>query len=68
MLGGEPEPDERDIGPLPRGDRSDLPDVDLAGDHLVAEPGDDLGEQLEPVAALVRDQDTQVLISVNQCQ
>ena len=40
--------------------RSDLSDVDLAGDHLVPEPGHDLSEQLEPVTALVRDQDAQV--------
>ena len=40
---------------------ADLLDVDLAGDHLVTEPGDDLGEQLEPVASLVRDQDAEVL-------
>ena len=25
------------------------------------EPGDDLGEQLEPIASLVRDQDTKML-------
>ena len=31
------------------------------GDHLVTEPGDDLGEQLEPVAPLVGDQDAEVL-------
>ena len=60
VLGGEPEPDERHVGLLPRGHRADFPDVDLARDHLMAEPGDDLGEQLEPVPPLVRDQDAQV--------
>lgn len=33
----------------------------VAGDHLVAEPDDDLGEQFEPVPLLVCDQDAQVL-------
>jgi hypothetical protein len=37
--------------------RADCSDVDLAGDHLVAEPGDDLGEELKPVSPLVRDED-----------
>ena len=60
MLGAHAEPDERDVGSLPRGHRADLCDVDLARDHLVPEPGDDLGEQLQPVPPLVRDQDTQV--------
>ena len=64
VVGGEAEPDERDVRLLARGDRGDLSDVDLAGDHLVAEPGDDLGEQLEPVAPLVRDQDAEVLTLV----
>ena len=39
----------------------DFFDVDLARDHVVAEPDHDLGEQLEPVAPLVRDQNTQML-------
>ncbi len=42
---------------LPRRHAADRLDIDLAGDHLVPEPGDDAREQLEPVAALVRDQD-----------
>ena len=61
MLGGEAEPDERDVGVFSRGDRPDFPNVDLGGDHLVTESGDDLGEQLEPVATLVGDQDAEVL-------
>ena len=46
---------------LPGGRRADFLDVDLAGDHVVSEPDHDLGEQLQPVALLVRDQDAQVL-------
>ena len=42
--------------------RPDLLDVDLAGDHLVAQPRDDLREQLEPFALLVRDQDAEALL------
>ncbi len=46
---------------FPCSHRGDCCDVNLAGDHLVPEPGDDLGEQLEPVAPLVCDQNAQVL-------
>ena len=60
VLGAEPEPDEGDVGVLPRGHRADFSDVDLAGDRLMAETGHDLGEQLETVSSLVRDQHTQV--------
>ena len=61
VLGAQPEPDQGDIGTLPRRHRADLSDVDLARDHLVAETGHDRGEQLEPVSPLVRDQDAKVL-------
>ena len=61
VLGAQPEPDQGDVGALPRGHGADLSDVDLAGDHLMAEAGHDLGEQLEPVPPLVRDQDAEVL-------
>ena len=44
---------------FPRGHGADLFDVDLASDHLVAETRHHPGEQLEPVPALVRDQDTE---------
>ncbi len=54
------ETDERNVRALPRRDRTHLLDVDLAGDHVVPEPDDDLGEQLEPVAPLVRDQDAEM--------
>jgi len=60
MLGVQAEPDQRDIGPLSGGHRPDLFHVDLAGDHLVPEPGHDLGKQLEPLPLLVRDQYPQV--------
>ena len=60
VLRVQPEPDERDVGPFSRRHRPDLLDVDLARDHLVPEPGDDLREQREPVAALVRDQHPEV--------
>ena len=59
MLGAQPKTDERDVGVLPRSHRADLLDVDLAGDHLVTETSHDLGEQLEPVPSLVRDQDAE---------
>ena len=51
------EPDQRDVGMLPRGDRPDLLDVDLTRDHVVPEPDHDLGEQLQPLPPLVRDQE-----------
>ncbi|MGD0713543.1 MAG: hypothetical protein ABSB24_05085 [Gaiellaceae bacterium] len=60
VLGGGPERDQGDIGTLPRRRRAGLPDLDLAGDHLVAEAGDEVGEQLEPVLTFVRNQNAQV--------
>ena len=60
MFRGEAEPDECDIRSLSSGDRPDFLHVDLTGDHLVPEPGHDLGEQLEPVAPLVCNQDAKV--------
>jgi hypothetical protein len=61
VLRGETEPDERDVRLFPGRHCSDGRDVDLAGDHLVPEACDYLGEQLEPVASFVGDQDAQVL-------
>jgi hypothetical protein len=58
MVGGDAETHERDVGPFAGGDRCDFSDIDLAGDHVVPEPGDDLFEQGEPVAPLIRDQNT----------
>ena len=60
MLGVQAESDQSDVGSLSRGYGPDFLHVDLARDHLVPEPCDDLGEQLEPLPPLVRDQDTQV--------
>ena len=56
VLGVRAELDQRDIGPPSRGHRPDLLDIHLARDHLVSEPGRDLGEQLEPIPLLVGDQ------------
>ncbi len=60
MLGRETETDECDVGSLACCHGSDLRDVDLPGDHLVAEAGDDLSEQPEPFALLVGDQHSEV--------
>src|SRR5689334_3641416 len=60
MIGVQPQPDQCDVRPLPRRHRAHFLDVDLAGYHLVPQPGHDLGEQLESLALLVRDQDTEV--------
>jgi hypothetical protein len=60
VLGGGPERDQSDIGPLPRRRGTGLPDLDLARDHVVAEADDEVGEQREPVLTFVRNQDPQV--------
>jgi hypothetical protein len=60
VLGAEPEPHERDVRVLARGDGAHLGDLDLARDDLVAEGGDHSGEELEAVPALVRDEDAKV--------
>jgi hypothetical protein len=60
VLGVQAETNKRDVRPLPGGHRADLLDVDLSRDHLVTEPGNDLGEQLKPLPLLIRDQDTQM--------
>ena len=61
VLRALPEPDERDIGPLPRGDRADVGDIDLARDHLVAEGDDDRRDQGQTILTLVGDQHAQVI-------
>src|ERR1700722_5010764 len=61
MLGARPESDERDVWSLLGGHGADVFDLDLACDHLVAERPPDRGDEREPVFALVRDQDPQVL-------
>jgi hypothetical protein len=47
-----------------RCDRADFLDVDLASDHLMAEPGDNLSEQFQPVASLIGDQDAKMANSI----
>ena len=59
MLRGDAEPDERDVGVLPRRDRADLRHLDLACDHVVAEPAHDPCQQLQPVGTLVRNENAQ---------
>jgi hypothetical protein len=61
MIGALPEPDQRDVGSLPGGHRSDVFDVDLARDHLVPQCRDDRSDESEAVLALVGNQDAQVL-------
>ena len=56
VLRVQPEPDQRDVGLLSRGDLPDLAHVDLARDHLVPEAGHHLRKQLEPVAPFVRNE------------
>jgi len=55
------ESDERDVGAFSGGHRSDVFDVDLARDHLVAQGYDDRRDEGEAVLALVGDQDAQML-------
>src|SRR5881397_3507554 len=61
VLRAQPETDKGYIRVLPLGGGSDFLDVDLASDHIMAEPDYDLREQLEPIAPLVRDEDAKVL-------
>jgi hypothetical protein len=61
VLRRETEPDERDIRLFPCSHRGDCRHVDLAGDHLMPEPGHNLSEQLKPVAPFVGNQDPQPL-------
>ena len=51
------QPDEGHVGLLPRGDDTDLGDVDLWRKHLVPEAGDDRRDVGEPVLPFVRDED-----------
>src|SRR4029077_6618710 len=61
MFGGQTEADESDIWLLACGDLADCGDVDLSGDGFVPKSGDEQRQKLEPVAALVRDQNSQML-------
>ena len=67
MLGALAEPDQSNVRTLPGRHRCDLRDVDLAGYHLVPEPLHHLGEKLESVRALIRDQDAKVMDPVHAC-
>ena len=49
---------------LSRRHRADLADLDLARDHLMSEPSDDLRQELETVASLVSNQNAKVLDTV----
>jgi hypothetical protein len=61
VIGACAEPDERNVGSLPGGDRADIFDVDFACGHLMAERGDDRGDEREPILALVGDQHAEML-------
>ena len=67
VLGALAEADQRDVRTLPCRHRGDVGDVDLPGDHLVPEAGHHLGEDLQPVGSLVRDQDAEVVDPVHLC-
>jgi len=54
VLGALAETDERDVGPLARGDRSDVLDFDLPCDYLVIEGDDRRGDERETVRARSR--------------
>ena len=56
MLGVQAEADEGDVGHLGAGVRADLVDADVAGDDVVAEFLDDRGDRVEPLVALVGDE------------
>ena len=59
VLGAQSKPDERNVRMFSRRHRAHFFHVNLAGDDLVAEARHDSGEQLEPVLALVRDQNAE---------
>src|SRR5690349_5649359 len=58
------EPDQRNVRALPARDRRHLGDLDRARDDLVAQRGNDGRHVIEPFRALVRDQHSQVLVTV----
>ena len=61
MLGTLAESDERNIWALLGGDRPDILDLDLAGDHLVPQPSDDRRHQRQAILPLIRDEHTHVI-------
>lgn len=66
MVGTLAESDQGDVGPLPRCHPAHFPDVHRAGDHLVAEPCYDAGQNLEAVRPLIGDQDAQMMSPVHK--
>lgn len=63
----QPEADKGDVRLLPRRGSCNLAHVDFSRDHLVSEFGYDLRKKLEPVAALVCDQDAEMPRVVRVC-
>jgi len=66
MLGVLAEPDQRDVGSLPRGNGSDVLDIDLARDHLVAEGDDERADERESGLSLIGDQDTEMVGAIRE--
>jgi hypothetical protein len=60
VLGALAEPHQGDVGSLPGGHRPHVSDFDLAGDHLVPQPGDDRCDQGQAISPLVGDQHAQM--------
>jgi hypothetical protein len=56
VVGAFAEGDEGDVGMFAPGGGADLFDLDAAGDDDVADPGQQLGQEGEPVRSLIRDQ------------
>ena len=61
MLGAVAEPNQCDIGAFLARHLAYLVDVELSRDHRVPHPDDDTRHDLEPLGALVGDQDSEVL-------
>ena len=60
VVGALAQSDERDVGSFSRRDRSDVLDLDLARDHLMAKGGDDRRNQRQAILPFVRDQNAQM--------
>ena len=65
MFGTRTEPDQSHVRSLTRGHRSHVGDVDLAGDHLVSEPGHDVREKLQTIGTLIRNQHPEMVDPVH---
>src|SRR5664279_1004179 len=61
MLRALSQTDQRDIGSLAGGDRADVLNVDLTGDHLVTKGDHDRRDQRQAILSLVSDQDAKML-------